>query len=66
MSLTDSYRSRDLEPGVILAKFLIFGRRLVILIKKKRCTVSSRCFFDSRDFIDLGRFLSSNYNTYLL
>ena len=26
MSLTDSYKSRDLEPGVILTKFLIFGR----------------------------------------
>ena len=25
MSLTDSYKSRDLEPGVILTKFLIFG-----------------------------------------
>ena len=26
MRLTDSYKSRDLEPGVILTKFLIFGR----------------------------------------
>ena len=26
MSLTDSYKSRDPEPGVILTKFLIFGR----------------------------------------
>ena len=26
MSLTDSYKSRDLERGVILTKFLIFGR----------------------------------------
>ena len=26
MSLTDSYKSRDLESGVILTKFLIFGR----------------------------------------
>ena len=26
MSLTNSYKSRDLEPGVILTKFLIFGR----------------------------------------
>ena len=26
MSLTDSYKSRDLEPYVILTKFLIFGR----------------------------------------
>ena len=26
MSLTDSYKSRDLEPGVILTKFLIFDR----------------------------------------
>ena len=25
MSLTDSYKSRDLEPGVILTKFLILG-----------------------------------------
>ena len=25
MSLTDSYKFRDLEPGVILTKFLIFG-----------------------------------------
>ena len=47
MSFTDSYKSRDLEPGVILTKFLIFGRFSVlfvglikrILIKKKRCTV---------------------------
>ena len=26
MSLTDSYKSRDLEPGVIITKFLIFRR----------------------------------------
>ena len=26
MSLTDSYKSRDLEPGVILTKFLISER----------------------------------------
>ena len=26
MSLTDSLKSRDLEPGVILTEFLIFGR----------------------------------------
>ena len=26
MSYTDSYKSRDLEPVVILTKFLIFGR----------------------------------------
>ena len=25
MSLTDSYKSRDLEPDVILTKFLILG-----------------------------------------
>ena len=25
MSLTDSYKSLDLEPGVILTKFLILG-----------------------------------------
>ena len=26
MSLTDSYKSRNLEPGVILTKFLILGQ----------------------------------------
>ena len=26
MSLADSYKSLDLEPGVVLTKFLIFGQ----------------------------------------
>ena len=26
MSLTDCYKSRNLEPGVILTEFLIFGQ----------------------------------------
>ena len=47
MSLTDSYKSCDLEPGVILTKFLILGGIFSfvilikrILIKKKRCIES--------------------------
>ena len=47
MNLTNSNKSRDLESGVILTKFLILGDfqpRVpikIILIRKKQCTITN-------------------------
>ena len=45
MNLTDSYKSHDLKPGVILTNFLIFGRFLGKFFSNKQYLIIKQIVF---------------------